>query len=148
MSYTCRLCDHRENHLEQMHNHLQFHLFQGQSCSEEDILCQSLLFKCLICSAMFDDEDNLLDHIRCIHVNSKLIQCLECRSKFSSKWNLIRHMKILHTNIHTHPEENSSNLMTSLEMPRNYCSVCQITFRQKSSYQAHQLFYCAKRISS
>ena len=97
---------------------------------------------------MFNEENDLLDHIRCIHINSKLIQCLECRSKFSSKWNLIRHMKILHTNIHIDSEEKYSELITSTQMRNNYCSFCQISFRQKSSYQAHRLFYCAEKISS
>lgn len=136
-----------------MHLHLQYHLVNGQSCSKEDILTQSMLFKCLICLAMFEDENILLDHVRCVHINSKLIQCLECRSKFSSKWNLIRHMKILHTNIHSEQQQQQddkhSNLIRSSSMTMNnktnYCSFCQIAFRQKSSYQAHRLFYCSKR---
>ena len=153
--YTCRLCHHGEDTLQRMHSHLQYHLFNGQSCSEEDILPPSMLFKCLICLAMFENENILLGHIRCVHINSKLIQCLECRSKFSSKWNLIRHMKILHTNIHSDDEEKFSNLVRSSSSMRNplpmttmnsnYCSFCQISFRLKSSYQAHRLFYCSKR---
>jgi hypothetical protein len=108
-----------------MRMHFKFHLSNNEPCSDDDIIITStinnnslplsttsssqLLFKCTICSAMFDHEDTLLNHIKCVHTKESLLECLECQSRFCSKWNLLRHMKLTHTNIKCDEEEQDDN---------------------------------------
>ncbi len=121
---------------------------------------------------MFNNEETLLDHIKCVHTNTNSIECLECQSRFCSKWNLIRHMKLLHTNIKYDELSDSINLIThkyscpschiqfsqfhkliqhmnnycstinNQKKSINYCSTCQIAFQHRTSYEAHKMFYC------
>ncbi len=114
---------------------------------------------------MFNNEQILLDHIKCVHTNTNLIECLECQSRFCSKWNLIRHMKLLHTNIKYDVSSDSINLIhqkyscpschirftqfeTLIQHMKNYCqtycSSCEISFQHKTSYEAHKMYYCQK----
>ena len=93
------------------------HLSNNEPCSDDDIIITStmnttlpisssqLLLKCRICLAMFDHEDILINHIKCVHTNENLLECLECQSRFCSKWNLLRHMKLTHTNIKCDDDE-------------------------------------------
>ncbi len=113
----CRLCKYRGNTLRGMRMHFKFHLSNNEPCSDNDIIITStinnslsipsaqLLLKCTICSAMFDHEDTLLNHIKYVHTKESLLECLECQSRFCSKWNLLRHMKLTHTNIKCDEEE-------------------------------------------
>jgi len=48
---------------------------------------------------MFEHEEPLVNHIKCVHTKENLLECLECQSRFCSKWNLLRHMKLTHTNM-------------------------------------------------
>lgn len=111
----CRLCKYRGNTLRGMRMHFKFHLSNNEPCTDDDIIVTSsltsshaslpsssssqLLLKCKICSAMFDHEDALLNHIKCVHTKESLLECLDCQSRFCSRWNLLRHMKLTHTNI-------------------------------------------------
>jgi zinc finger protein ZFPM1 len=126
----CRLCKYRGNTLRGMRMHFKFHLSNNEPCSDDDIIITStinnssslsssvttttttssqLLLKCTICSAMFDHEDTLINHIKCVHTKENLLECLECQSRFCSKWNLLRHMKLTHTNIKCDEEEQNDN---------------------------------------
>ncbi|CAF3492502.1 unnamed protein product [Rotaria sp. Silwood1] len=119
--FMCRLCKYRGNTLRGMRMHFKFHLSNNEPCSDDDIIITStinnslsipstqLLLKCTICSAMFDHEDALLNHIKCVHTKESLLECLECQSRFCSKWNLLRHMKLTHTNIKCDEEEQDDN---------------------------------------
>jgi hypothetical protein len=118
--FMCRLCKYRGNTLRGMRMHFKFHLSNNEPCSDNDIIITStitnslsipssqLLFKCTICSAMFDHEDTLLNHIKYVHTKESLLECLECQSRFCSKWNLLRHMKLTHTNIKCDEEEQDN----------------------------------------
>ncbi|CAF0791140.1 unnamed protein product [Rotaria sordida] len=110
--FMCRLCKYQGNTLRGIRMHFKFHLSNNESCTDDDIIVKStinsltvpirtsqLLLKCTICSAMFDYEEILLNHIINVHTNKTLCECLECQSRFSSRWNLTRHMKLVHTNI-------------------------------------------------
>ena len=154
--FMCRLCKYRGNTLRGMRMHFKFHLSNNEPCSDDDIIITStinntipivtttttstqLLLKCTICSAMFDHEDTLLNHIKFVHTKESLLECLECQSKFSSKWNLLRHMKLTHTNIKCDDDEqdektdehiisnesqfiiNGSNNDQKLDEDREYC---------------------------
>jgi hypothetical protein len=104
-----------------MRMHFKFHLSNNEPCSDDDIIITStinnslsipssqLLLKCTICSAMFDHEDTLLNHIKYVHTNESSLECLECQSRFCSKWNLLRHMKLTHTNIKCDEEEQDDD---------------------------------------
>ena len=122
----CRLCKYRGNTLRGMRMHFKFHLSNNEPCSDEDIIMTStinhvsplptpamstcpLLLKCTICSAMFDQEDTLLNHIKCVHTKESLLECKECESRFCSKWNLLRHMKLTHTNIKCDEDEQGEH---------------------------------------
>ncbi|CAF1683579.1 unnamed protein product [Rotaria magnacalcarata] len=235
--FMCRLCKYQGNTLRGMRMHFKFHLSNNELCTDDDIIVKStiknslpvpvqttqVLLKCNICSAMFDYEEILLNHIIHVHTDEILLECLECQSKFSSKWNLIRHMKLVHTNIkyddddekdddgnERNDQQTKSNkclldendrssdslnlmqriLMKSIDacsMHKNiscpfchikfsrtdtlqqhmanycssrptttdkikyitktktndtYCSSCQISFRRKTSYDAHKMYYC------
>lgn len=119
--FMCRICKYRGNTLRGMRMHFKFHLSNNEPCSDDDIIITStinnsisipttqLLLKCTICSAMFDHEDTLLNHIKCVHTKESLLECLECQSRFCSKWNLLRHMKLTHTNIKCDEEEQDDN---------------------------------------
>ncbi|CAF1691200.1 unnamed protein product, partial [Adineta ricciae] len=58
---------------------------------------------------MFDQEETLINHIKCVHTKESLLECLECQSRFCSKWNLLRHMKLTHTNIKCDDDEQDDN---------------------------------------
>ncbi|CAF0791874.1 unnamed protein product [Adineta steineri] len=116
--FMCRLCKYRGNTLRGMRMHFKFHLSNNEPCTDDDIIItptinnnslsiptSQLLLKCKICSAMFDQEDTLLNHIKYVHTKESLLECLECQSRFCSKWNLLRHMKLTHTNIKCDEEE-------------------------------------------
>ena len=124
--FMCRLCKYRGNTLRGMRMHFKFHLSNNEPCSDDDIIMTStinhvsplatptlstcqLLLKCTICSAMFDQEDALLNHIKCVHTKESLLECKECQSRFCSKWNLLRHMKLTHTNIKCDEEEQQGD---------------------------------------
>ncbi|CAF3461925.1 unnamed protein product [Rotaria socialis] len=119
--FMCRLCKYRGNTLRGMRMHFKFHLSNNEPCSDDDIIITStinnslpipstqLLLKCTICSAMFDHEDALLNHIKCVHTKESLLECLECQSRFCSKWNLLRHMKLTHTNMKCDEEEQDDS---------------------------------------
>ncbi|CAF3514445.1 unnamed protein product [Adineta steineri] len=227
--YICRLCQYRANSIRGIRMHFKFHLSNNEPCSDSDIIIKTIkkkssiipkltqsLLKCTICSAMFDYEDTLLNHIKCVHINETSLRCLECQSRFCSKWNLIRHMKFSHTNIKydeqgqecfldknikTSSSSDSTNLTTqkidrkSVEKNLSnensirkkfscpfcyikfgnfhtlkqhmsnycslrpttknvlnnikkkltddtFCSLCQISFQYKTSYDAHKMYYC------
>ena len=110
--FMCRLCKYRGNTLRGMRMHFKFHLSNNEPCTDDDIIITStisstnstivstqILFKCTICSAMFDHEETLINHLKCVHTKENLCECSECHSRFSSKWNLVRHMKLTHTNL-------------------------------------------------
>lgn len=114
--FMCRLCKYRGNTLRGMRMHFKFHLSNNEPCSDDDIIVTTnsnqpssisplamttvqILLKCTICSAMFDHEEMLFNHIKCVHTKENLLECIECQSRFCSKWNLLRHMKLRHTNI-------------------------------------------------
>ena len=114
----CRLCKYRGNTLRGMRMHFKFHLSNNEPCSDDDIIVTSTftsspstlvssqsLLKCTICSAMFDHEETLVNHMKCVHTKETLLECLECQSRFCSKWNLLRHMKLTHTNIKCDDEQ-------------------------------------------
>ncbi len=123
--FMCRLCKYRGNTLRGMRMHFKFHISNNEPCTDDDIIITStinnplpisttttssqLLLKCIICSAMFDHEDPLINHIKCVHTKESLLECLECQSRFCSKWNLLRHMKLTHTNIKCDEEEQDDN---------------------------------------
>ena len=124
--FMCRLCKYRGNTLRGMRMHFKFHLSNNEPCSDDDIVITStmnhvlpgssslitpsqLLLKCTICSAMFDHEDTLVNHIKCVHTKERLLECLECQSRFCSKWNLLRHMRLTHTNIKYDGVEQDDN---------------------------------------
>lgn len=238
--FMCRLCRYQGNTIRGLRMHFKFHLSNNELCTDDDIIvkptiknCLSIpirttaeLLKCKICSAMFDREDIILNHMVNVHTNETLLECSACQSRFSSKWNLIRHMKLVHTNIKSddetededEDEENqqqqqqqikpngslsdhkvrSSNPMNLIQQiliksintnsmqknlccpfchikfsrvdtleqhmsnycsarPTNddiiqymvktkandtYCSSCQISFKQRKSYDAHKRYYC------
>ncbi|CAF1002310.1 unnamed protein product [Adineta ricciae] len=202
--FTCHLCQYRGNTLRGMRMHFKFHLSNNQLCSDDDIMLKSTekpcetsqtdanqsLLKCTICSAMFDYEEMLLNHIRSVHTNERFLKCLECQSRFCSKWNLTRHMKFVHTNIKCDEEQDSTSSYTTGECScpfchltfqsteilkqhiinscsvksstakeilndirkkiqnETFCSLCQISFQYKSSYDAHRLYYCRGSNSS
>ncbi len=176
--YQCKYCSIHFRSLKTLNAH------QDNYCIAHKDSYLSL-FKCTICSAMFNNKDTLLSHIKYVHTSEKLIECLECRSKFCSKWNLIRHMKLLHTNMKDDEEESNdfmnlnrqfinkkqflcrfcfikfSNIDTLKEHMTNYCSLrttnddnndikditfycslCQISFQHRLSYEAHKKYYC------
>lgn len=56
---------------------------------------------------MFDHEETLVNHMKCVHTKETLLECLECQSRFCSKWNLLRHMKLTHTNIKCDDEQEA-----------------------------------------
>jgi len=173
--------------------HFKFHLSNNEPCSDADIIIKSSikpisspiesLLKCTICSAMFNYEETLLNHIKCVHTNETLLECLQCQSRFCSKWNLIRHMKYSHTNIKSDDDDDDdeqkklsdslnlidiqkkyscqychikfANIDTLKQHMRNYCSsrpssdktdtyctLCQISFQHKTSYNAHKMYHC------
>jgi uncharacterized C2H2 Zn-finger protein len=114
----CRLCKYRGNTLRGMRMHFKFHLSNNELCTDDDIIVTTslssslsslpssqLLLKCKICSAMFDQEETLLNHIKGVHTKESLLECSECQSRFCSRWNLLRHMKLTHTNIKCDDEE-------------------------------------------
>jgi len=151
--YQCQFCSIHFRSLKTLHAHQDNYCIEYRKNTLSKIT-NNLLFKCTICSAMFNTEDILLNHIQCVHTNEKLIECLQCQSRFCSKWNLIRHMKLLHTNINYDEKAGSINLscpssyikfgnMDILkEHIANYCSSCQISFQHKTSYDAHKMYYC------
>ena len=120
--FMCRLCKYRGNTLRGMRMHFKFHLSNNEPCTDDDIIITTilnnslstlpssqLLLKCKICSAMFDQEETLINHIKCVHTKESLLECLECQSRFCSKWNLLRHMKLTHTNIKCDDDEQDDN---------------------------------------
>ncbi len=100
---------------------------------------------------MFNNEEILLNHIKCVHTNERLIQCLECRSRFCSKWNLIRHMKLLHTDIEYDYQEdekssNSMNLNRQFHIKKIFsCPFCHIKFGNIDTLKQHMTNYCSSR---
>jgi uncharacterized C2H2 Zn-finger protein len=178
--FMCRLCQYRGNTLRGMRMHLKFHLSNNEPCSDDDIIIKSstipttsqLLLKCTICSAMFDYEQTLLNHIKCVHTNETFLKCLECQSRFCSKWNLIRHMKFSHTNmkydeheqddqqIKANESSDSMNLITQqidmesieknlsngiLIKKKFSCLFCHIKFGSIDTLKQHMTSYCSSR---
>jgi uncharacterized C2H2 Zn-finger protein len=145
-----------------MRSHFKFHLSNNESCSDDDIIVKSVtkpnsfpsefLLKCTICSAMFDYERTLLNHIKCVHINETLLECLECQSRFCSKWNLIRHMKLSHTNMKYDEEEEEDKLSDSMNLidiqKKFSCQFCHIKFANMDTLKQHMINYCSSRPST
>ena len=136
--------------------HFKYHLSNNEPCSDADIIIKStikqnlspaeFLLKCTICSAMFDYEQTLLNHIKCVHTNENLLECLECQSRFCSKWNLIRHMKYSHTNIKS-DEDEQDKLSDSINLKKYSCQFCHIKFANIDTLKQHMINYCSSRPS-
>ncbi|UJR16307.1 hypothetical protein I4U23_003213 [Adineta vaga] len=159
--FICRLCQYRGNTLRGMRMHFKFHLSNNQPCSDDDIIvkptvkkCESLplnssesLLKCTICSAMFDYEEILLNHIRNVHTNERYLKCLECQSRFCSKWNLNRHMKFTHTNMKYDEQETLMNLINN-SLNKCSCPFCQLTFQNNVILKQHIIHSCSVQSSA
>jgi zinc finger protein ZFPM1 len=179
--YICRLCKYRGNTIRGMRMHFKLHLSNNEPCSDDDIITKpinnpsltiprtnQLLLKCKICSAMFDYEDTLLTHIKCVHTDDTFIECLECQSRFCSKWNLLRHMRLTHTNIkyddedddkqHSKSDEKEKsstsmnpirhimNLPKQIPIKRKFtCPYCHIKFGCADTLKQHMITYCSSR---
>ena len=142
--------------------HFKFHLSNNEPCSDADIIIKpsikptsfptAYLLKCTICSAMFDYEQILLNHLKCVHTNENLLECLECQSKFCSKWNLIRHMKLSHTNMKYEEDEEEEKLSDSMNLidikKRFSCQFCHIKFANIETLKQHMMNYCSSRPST
>lgn len=152
-----------------MELHLKLHSIDQKSCSDDGTLPVALpipipsqiLFKCFICSAMFESEEVLLNHMRSVHANEQSIECLACRSRFSSRWNLIRHLKLSHTNMksdenHLDPILNNAKTSKHSDNQKNYlpialqsksftCPYCSVKFRRAETLKQHMTIYCSAR---
>lgn len=126
-------------------------------CSNDEFvpisLSSDVLFKCFICSAMFDEENVLLNHMKSVHSNVNSIECLACRSRFCSRWNLIRHLKSSHTNIKTdenHFEINDLKIYFRPQIKTNsfVCRFCFVQFTNFDTFKQHIDFYCSSRPSN
>lgn len=136
--YQCKFCLIKFRSLKTLNAHEKTYCNKNQN----SYLANKSIFKCTICSAMFNNETRLLDHIEYVHTDEKLLQCLECRSKFCSKWNLIQHMKLLHTNI-KYDEQNLLNLKKIFS-----CPFCPIQFRNIETLKQHIVNYCPSRLTN
>jgi uncharacterized Zn-finger protein len=95
---------------------------------------------------MFDYEDTLLTHIKCVHTDDTFIECLECQSRFCSKWNLLRHMRLTHTNIKYDDEDDDNQHSKSDEKEKSFtCPYCHIKFGCADTLKQHMITYCSSR---
>lgn len=68
----------------------------------------------------------------------KRFACPYCHIKFGSVDTLKQHM----TNYCSSRPKSDGPLQSKKKSMDTYCSACQIPFRQKSSYDAHKMYYC------